>query len=141
MNIISEEKNSRILALDYGTARIGVAISDPTQILASPLTTIENNAKSAKEIRKLIEENQVSTLVIGYPLNLKGKEEIAAEKVNAFIEKLALKHVEIVRWDERFSSVTAMNLLHEAGVKVRKDKGRIDRSAAAVILQNYLDSK
>ena len=141
MNIISEEKNSRILALDYGTARIGVAISDPTQILASPLTTIENNAKSAKEIRKLIEENQVSTLVIGYPLNLKGKEEIAAEKVNAFIEKLALKHIEIVRWDERFSSVTAMNLLQEAGVKVRKDKGRIDRSAAAVILQNYLDSK
>jgi len=135
------EKNSRILALDFGTVRIGVAISDPTQILASPLTTIENNAKSAKEIRKLIQENQVSVLVIGYPLNLKGKEEIAAGKVDDFIGKLALNDIEIVKWDERFSSSTAMNLLHEAGVKVKKDKGRIDRSAAAVILQNYLDSK
>ena len=140
MTIKSAEKNSRILAVDFGTVRMGIAISDPTQTLASPLATIGNDSKSAAKIRKYLDDYEISTLVMGNPLNLKGSSEAAVEKVEKFIEKLDLTGVKLVRWDERFSSSTAMNLLQNAGVKLRKDKGRIDRSAAAVILQNYLDS-
>lgn len=126
--------------MDYGAVRIGIAVSDPTQTLASPLTTIENNRQAIAKIKKISEDYEVSTIVVGYPLNLKGEAAASTESVDKFIDNLKnLKH-KVIRWDERFTSVTAMNLLRQAGVKLRNDKGRIDRSAAAVILQHYLDS-
>jgi len=131
----------RIMGIDYGSVRIGIAISDPTKTLATPLITLENNRKAVSTIRKLVEERSVSTLVIGYPLNLKGQRGIAVDKVDEFIKRFRNCDLEIIRWDERFSTVSAMELLHQAGVKPYKDKARIDRSAAAVILQEYLDFK
>jgi len=129
------------MALDYGTVRIGVALSDPTGALATPLTTIDNDRRAAAKIEQLYREHRVDTIVVGYPLNLKGERGFSTDGVDDFIDQLEKKNLNIVRWDERFSSVTAVNLLREAGVKIRKDKGKVDRSAAAVILQDYLDSK
>ena len=117
-----------------------MAISDPTQTLASPLDTIKNDRKAIARIRNLIQERGVSKIVVGYPYNLKGEKGVSAEKVDDFLEQLDELGVETVRWDERFSTVTAMNLLHQAGAKVKSDKGRIDKSAAAVILQHFLDA-
>ena len=129
------------MGIDYGSVRIGIAISDPTKTLATPFTTIANNHRTVSKIRELIEERSVTTLVVGYPLNLKGQRGAAVEKVDKFIERFKKCDLEVVRWDERFSTVSAVELLHQAGVKPHKDKARIDRSAAAVILQEYLDFK
>ena len=134
-------KNERIMALDFGTVRIGVALSDPTQFLATPLTTVKNDSKAVAAILNLIRENDVKKLVVGYPVNLKGEVAASAQKVDAFIGKLAKAGIDIIRWDERFSTSTAIELLHQAGIKPHRDKGKIDRSAAAVILQDYLDAR
>ncbi len=129
------------MAVDFGTVRIGIALSDLSQFLASPLTTIKNDKHAAGNILNLLRENEVKTLVIGYPVNLKGEAASAAQKVDAFITKFKKIDIDIIRWDERFSTSTAIDLLHQAGKKPFKDKGKIDRSAAAVILQDYLDSQ
>ena len=129
------------MALDFGTVRIGVALSDPTQFLATPLTTVKNDSKAVAAILNLIRENDVKKLVVGYPVNLKGEVAASAQKVDAFIGKLAKAGIDIIRWDERFSTSTAIELLHQAGIKPHRDKGKIDRSAAAVILQDYLDAR
>ena len=134
-------KNERILAVDFGTVRIGVAVSDPSQFLASPLTTVKNDKSAVSNILNLLREYEVKTLVVGYPVNLKGEVAASAQKVDAFIAKFKKTDIEIIRWDERFSTSTAIDLLHQAGKKPFKDKGKIDRSAAAVILQDYLDSQ
>ena len=134
-------KNERILAVDFGTVRIGVAVSDPSQFLASPLTTVKNDKSAVSNILNLLQEYEVKTLVVGYPVNLKGEVAASAQKVDAFIAKFKKTDIEIIRWDERFSTSTAIDLLHQAGKKPFKDKGKIDRSAAAVILQDYLDSQ
>jgi len=134
-------KNERIMAVDFGTVRIGIALSDLSQFLASPLTTIKNDKQAAGNILNLLRENEVKTLVIGYPLNLMGEAASSAQKVDAFITKFKKVKINIIRWDERFSTSTAIDLLHQAGKKPFKNKGKIDRSAAAVILQDYLDSQ
>lgn len=128
------------MGLDYGSVRLGVAVSDPTRTLASPLETIPVGPETLNRLRKLIEEYRISRIVVGYPLNLKGEAGRSAVKVDEFLEQLADFSVEIIKWDERFSSFTAEVLLRQAGVNLRGDKGRIDRSAAAVILQHYLDA-
>ena len=128
------------MAVDYGDVRIGIAVSDPTRTLASPLATLKNDKNIIDAVAKLALEYDVEKIIVGYPLNLKGQRGFSTEKVDRFIGNLSSAGLEIESWDERFSSVTAVNLLHEAGVNIRKDKGRVDRSAAAVILQYYLDS-
>ena len=119
--------------------RIGAALSDPEGILATPLITIDNNRKTVFKIKELLEEHSVNKVIVGYPLNLKGIKGVMAAEVDVFIDKLKELDIDIVRWDERFSSYTADSLLKQAGVKSSRDKGRIDRSAAAIILQSYLD--
>ena len=131
--------NNRILGIDYGSVRTGIAVSDPSLTLASPLVTIDNNRSGFDKLNKLIEEWGVKTVVVGYPFNLKGEKGAAAAKVETFINRLSQRGMEIIRWDERFTTQSAVELLHQAGVKPHKDKARIDRSAAALILQNYLD--
>ena len=131
--------SGRLLGIDYGTIRIGVAMSDPGGLLASPLITLKNNRRVVFRIAELAKEHQVKSIIVGYPLNLKGLSGVMAEEVDKFIGKLERQGIAIVKWDERFSSISAANLLRQAGVNLRGDKGRIDRSAAAIILQNYLD--
>jgi len=132
----------RILGIDHGDVRIGIAMSDETAFLASPLTTIQNGKAAIGEIVALVVEHRVETIVIGLPRNMNGTYGPATEKVRAFVGKLSEKtDVPIVEWDERLSTVSAHNDLREAGLDGRKRKSVVDMAAAQIILQNYLDAQ
>ncbi len=132
--------NTRILGLDIGDSRIGVALSDPLGILASPLTIITRTDEEAdiQAITALVQQNQVERVIAGLPLSMDSSLGEQAEKVKAFVMALC-RHTEVpVEFrDERLSTVSAKRLVHE----VRKpDRGtRYDAMAAALILQAYLD--
>jgi putative Holliday junction resolvase len=131
------------MGLDVGDRRIGVAISDPSQTLATPVKTILRRVDNLTfhDITALIKKYNVGRLVVGLPFSLDGSVGKQAEKVLTFKAKLA-EHtdVEIVMQDERLSSVTANQRLREAGKKGEKLKNGIDSAAATVILQCYLDT-
>ncbi len=135
----------RTLGLDIGDKRIGVAISDPEEILASPLATItrEDDKKAIDDIIKLVDQNNVERIVVGLPYSLDGSIGGQANKVMDFAERLS-KHTRasMEMWDERLSTVAVERLLREAGKKKAKNKKRErrDAAAAAFILQGYLDS-
>jgi putative Holliday junction resolvase len=135
----------RILAIDYGSARIGLALSDPTATLARPLPFLpaKGDVKLAREIVELAKKNEVHLFVLGLPRNMDGTSGEAADKVKAFaaeLEKvkgaLPLKLI-----DERLSTVQASRQLQEAGKNTRKQRSQIDSEAACVLLQGYLDSQ
>ncbi|TNF24783.1 MAG: Holliday junction resolvase RuvX [Deltaproteobacteria bacterium] len=139
----------RVMGIDFGLARIGVALSDPTRTLASPLTTVHEKDKGAqiRRVAALIAEHEVTQIVIGIPYQLDGVAGEMAELAEKFATKLeSTVEVPIARWDERFSSVTAEDALRVADAGRRKkkrsrqeEKGRIDAAAAAVLLQEWLD--
>ncbi|MDR2463762.1 MAG: Holliday junction resolvase RuvX [Verrucomicrobiales bacterium] len=134
---------SRYLALDYGDKRIGVAISDETLTLASPLPFIANNGsikKIAGQLRALTVEKNATLIIIGVPRNMDGSYGMSAEKAKKFTAQLrASLTVEIKNVDERLSTVEASRRLHEAGKNSRQQKNLIDSNSACVILQSYLD--
>lgn len=130
----------RVLGIDHGDVRIGIAMSDETAFLASPLTTVQNSKHAADEIAALTAEHQVEKVIIGLPLNMDGSAGPATEKVRRFAAKLAKKtDVPIIENDERLTTVTAHHNLREAGLDGRKRKGVVDMAAAQVILQDWLD--
>jgi putative Holliday junction resolvase len=132
----------RVLGIDHGDARIGIAMSDETAFLASALTTVKSNRMAPDEIAALVEEHGVEKIVIGLPRNMDGSYGPATEKVRAFAEKLKRKtDVPIAEWDERLSTVSAHNALREAGLDGRRRKSVVDKVAAQIILQNYLDAQ
>lgn len=132
----------RILGIDHGDVRIGIAMSDETGFLASPLTTIQNGKDAADEVIALVCEHGVEKIVIGLPLNMDGSFGPATEKVRAFSEKLAKKtDVPILEMDERLTTVTAHHNLREAGLDGRQRKGVVDMAAAQIILQDWLDAQ
>jgi len=129
----------RVLALDIGDKRIGVALSDPLGILATPLTIIERRDEPADigTILEIVDRNQVGQVIVGLPLSMDGTVGPQAEKVKAFTGELSHRtEVPVTFRDERLSTVSAKRLLHEAG---RSWKTRDDAAAAALILQGYLD--
>lgn len=133
---------SRYLGLDYGDKRIGVAVSDETRTLASPLPFLE--AKPFKgfltHLKKLIREKEISLIVIGMPRNMDGTYGPSAEKVREFVHHLKeniLVPVQTV--DERLSTVQASRALHEAGHNAKNQKSKIDSASAQILLQSYLD--
>lgn len=136
---------SRILALDYGGKRIGVALSDPTRTIASPLTTLTRRAGKRPPwaaISRLVAEHEVGELVVGLPLDLSGGEGEWAGEVRAFGAELARRTGLPVHWvDERLSSVEAERAVRSMGLRrsQREDRARIDSTAAALILRGYLD--
>jgi len=133
----------RILALDVGEKRIGIAVSDPTGTLASPVGFLERTSleEEATAIAELVRRLEVEKIVIGNPLSLKGTRGPQAQEVERYAEALAARlEVPIVLWDERFSTVRAERLTREAGHKGRKRRARIDAAAAAIILQDYLEA-
>ena len=133
---------NRILGLDFGRARIGVAISDELQLLAHPLETIESSSadKVARRVQKIVAEKQVDCVVVGLPRQMNGAIGPAAEKTQHFVEKLRpLVSCEVVTWDERLSTVAAERALRDAGKKTRETRGIRDQVAAQIILQGYLD--
>lgn len=132
---------SRILALDIGTKRIGVAISDPLGITAKPLDYIKNDDNVFRNIKSLIESQNVSTVVVGLPITLKGLQGQQVEYTKDFAEKLKqyIPHVNIVFVDERFT--TSLAEKHLSQTKKKKNmKEYIDSLSAVFILQTYLDS-
>ncbi len=134
----------KILALDYGTKRIGVAISDFTETLARPLPFIpaESAKKVDQAIAALIAKEDVKLLLIGLPRNMDGTYGSAAEKVREFSARLQVQvTIPLQLVDERLSTVQASRLLQESGHDTRAQRTIIDSSSAAVFLQSFLDAR
>ena len=134
---------SRILGLDFGERRIGLALSDPLGIIAKPLTVID--IKKTKDyfskISEIINNNDVSSVVVGLPLTLKGMHSKQTETVLSFIDQLKNKiNLPVITIDERLSSLAAEKSLIHQGVKTGHNKALIDETAAAIFLQEHLDS-
>jgi putative Holliday junction resolvase len=132
------------LGIDYGERRIGIAKSDPTGLIASALATLEvSSVKNALlQILSLIEEIRPAGLVIGYPLHESGDKTPKCEEIDRFLEKLARDYPgPVFRVDERYSSVEAADIIKAHGKKTGRDKKRIDRIAATIILQRFLDER
>ena len=139
---MNEEK--RVLAVDYGTKRIGLAVSDPLGITAQPLKVLENRGKrqDVAAIVTLLSELPIATIVVGLPLRLDGSEGGIEKRVRKFAHLLELESgLPVVLQDERFSSSEAEDALAEGGVPGSERKKVVDRMAAQIILQRYLDSK
>jgi putative holliday junction resolvase len=134
----------RLLAVDFGRRRIGLALSDPTRTIASPLTTLtrrEGKRPPWPELQRLVQEHEVREVVIGLPLDLGGEEGEWAREVRAFGEDLARRTSLPVHWiDERMSSVLAERAVRGSGLKrsQREEKERVDAAAAAILLQQFL---
>jgi putative Holliday junction resolvase len=133
----------RILGLDIGDRRIGVAISDPTEIIASPLTIItrDDDNTAIETIIQLVHQYDVKRIVVGMPYSLDGSVGRQANKVKDFVDKLSRNtSAGIELYDERLSTVAVERLLSDAGNKKAKTRSPRDDAAAAFILQGYLDS-
>jgi putative Holliday junction resolvase len=133
---------NRILALDFGRARIGVAISDELQLLAHPLETIPANERATSRVVELVRERNVEHVVAGIPKRMNGQIGTAATEALEFVEKLrAVLPCPVVTWDERLTTVAAHRALRDAGKKTRHTRGYVDQVAAQMILQSYLDRR
>lgn len=135
----------RTLALDYGERRIGVAISDPTGVVAQPLETITATAGGSaalERIAELVRKHEVTQIVVGLPLHMSGRAGPEAERARAFGERVrARAGVAVEYLDERWTSLEAERALDEAGVKQRDRRGRVDPIAAALLLRTWLERK
>jgi len=139
---MSRRAISPILALDFGRARIGAAISDELQLLAHPLETIPANEKAPSRIAEIVREKKVDHVVTGVPRQMNGQIGAAATEVLQFVEKLrAILPCPVVTWDERLTTVAAHRALRDAGKKTRHTRGYVDQVAAQMILQGYLDRR
>ncbi|MSQ77750.1 MAG: Holliday junction resolvase RuvX [Nitrospiraceae bacterium] len=133
---------TRILALDPGTKRIGVALSDELGWTAQPLETFERKSLGVDiaHINELVRRHEVREIVVGMPIQLNGRMGPAAQSVQQFMEALqAAVGVPVVAWDERLTTKAAEQMLIEADVSRKKRKGAVDRVAAALLLKSYLE--
>jgi putative holliday junction resolvase len=133
----------RILALDHGTRRIGVALSDELKLIAQPLEYIpaEPFADFLARLKDLLRDKEVELILIGLPRNMDGSHGPAATRVQAFIAALRSAVTTPVKtWDERLTSAQANRLLIQGNVRREKRKEKVDKMAAAILLQSYLDS-
>jgi len=136
----------RILALDIGERRIGVAISDPTGTVARPLCTIQctSRTEDLAAIRRLIAEHEVEKVIVGLPLTLRGEQGPQARRIIRYADSLAeTLPVPVEMWDERYSTTAAEEIIRRVRRRKRRrqDAADVDAVAAAVILQGYLDSR
>ena len=134
----------KIMAIDYGDAHTGVALSDPTGFLAGSATTIHSRKEEVvlAELARMVRENQVDELVMGFPRNMDGTEGPRAELYRAFAGKVEeATGLKVVLWDERRTTVDAHRILFEAGKNAKKRKKTVDAVAASLILEGYLDFK
>lgn len=133
----------RILGLDYGSKRVGVALCDELGLTGQGLTTIQwkNRVQVLDAVETLVKDHGVEKIVIGYPLRLDGTEGIQCEKVNRFARLLEARlSIPVIKWDETLSSRTAEDILMQSRMRRNKRKKIIDKLAASIILQGYLDS-
>ena len=133
----------RIMAIDHGTRRMGIALSDELKMIALPLEFIpaEPAEELLRRLQALIGDKEVSQIIVGMPRNMDGSFGPAAEKVKAFIEDLrSVVEVPIRTWDERLTSVQANRVLRDANVKGSRRREQVDKMAAALLLQTFLDA-
>ncbi len=132
----------RIIGIDYGRKRVGVAVSDPLGIFASALETVQS-AKIIEYLKKYAENENVVRFVVGYPVNMDGAPSEAAKDVDVFLKQLAkaFPDVPVTLEDERFTSVLAHRAMIDGGMKSkdRRDKESVDKISAAIILQSFMD--
>lgn len=141
---IAQESVERTMALDLGDKRIGIAISDSTKTVARPLKVIERGSRRAdfEKIADLIDSNRVNLLIVGLPISLSGSEGSRAAWTRDYSRDLAEHvHVEVILWDESFSTADAKTSLRKQGKDPKRFRDRIDAVAAAFILQSYLDGQ
>jgi putative Holliday junction resolvase len=134
---------TRILAIDPGKVRLGLAVSDPDRKIASPLTTWtrRDREQDGRYLKRVVEEERVGLIVIGLPVHTTGREGIEAGKARAFGAWVAkVTGVAVVLYDERFTTREAESALWDAGLSHKRRKARRDRVAAQILLQTYLDA-
>ena len=138
------QSHPRILGLDVGSRRIGVAISDLLGITAQGLATIQRQNKRLdfEQLERVIKEYQVQEVVVGLPLRMSGQEGIQAEKMQAFAEDLRQRfNLPVHLWDERLTSAQANRLLRETDMSIKRRGEVVDQMAAVLILQSFMDSR
>lgn len=133
----------RYMGIDYGDARVGVALSDPLGMMAQRFATLTNTGgkKLFEQLAQIIEEKQVDHVVIGLPKNMDGSEGFRAEATHAFAERLrTYTDAELSFWDERLTTVAAHGYLSELNIRGKKRKNAVDAVSAELILEGYMDS-
>jgi len=135
--------SGRILSIDYGTSRVGFAVSDPLHIIATPLKTIKNKSIQdlLKQIGLIVKEYDIKSIVVGLPLGLNGKETKQTETVKLFSETLEKNNYKVIFEDERFTTVLAKKEIIKQKISTGRNKSLIDQVSAAFILQSYLDKR
>ncbi len=142
MNLLLDNPK-RILAIDYGIKRIGIAISDPLKIFAIPLITLENNKNFWNEFLSIIKNYNIEKIILGYPLKENGNKSHITVQVEKFLSELNTKiKIPVTLVDERYSSAIATEQIMEVvkSRKKRRDKSLVDKKAAAVILSDFLNN-
>ena len=137
-----QSEKCRLIGLDLGSKRIGVSICDEKQLIATPYKTIHKskNNELIKELKNIIQENDIRAIIIGYPLNMDGSTGSSAQSVNDVSKNIDKEiDVDVCLWDERLSTVGAFNLSSQLDVNVSKREKNIDQNAAAFILQGAID--
>lgn len=141
---------AKILGIDHGIVRVGIAVSDESSTIAFGREVLPNNKEIYKRILKYINEENISVVVIGYPLTLKGERSEQTKEVEKFEAELvaslqgtSFSNTQVIRWDERFTSKMASDSMLESGMKKKKrqQKGNLDIISASIMLQSYLDSR
>ncbi len=133
----------RILGIDYGDVRVGLAISDPLLITAQGLDTlvINNSDKNfLKNIRKIINEYDIEKVVIGYPKNMDGTPSKKTEKIDMLIPEIEKMNVQVIKWDERLTTVSAYKTMRDLNISQKSKNKYADKFAAIYILEGYLNS-
>lgn len=142
---VPPSRGGRVLGVDVGTVRVGLALSDVTGTLASPLETLRRakNHADLDRLAALVVEHEVTEVVVGEPVHLSGASGASAEDAANYAQELAdrIPDVPVILIDERLSTVTAASHLREGGIDSRKQRAVIDQAAAVVILQQFLDSR
>ena len=132
----------RVLAIDHGTKRLGLALSDETGTIAQPLQFLsaEPGATLLERLKEIVDARKVEEIIVGLPRNMNGTYGPAAEKAREFVASLKqVLTVPIRTWDERLTTVQANRFLIDSGMRREKRKERVDQTAAAILLQSYLD--
>lgn len=134
---------TRILGIDFGERRVGLAVSDPLKIIAQPFITLIRDAGDGwwNQLEAVISEQEIELAVVGYPLTMSGEQGRQTKVVDKFIADLERNlALPVERYDERLTTVAARKALQQQGIKTGHNKEMVDRTAAALFLQNYLDS-
>ncbi len=131
----------RVLSIDYGLARVGLAISDPLKITAQSLDTLTidgNNDVLMNKLKELVNEYKISTVVIGYPKHMNGDLSDTSKKIDEIIPSIEALGLKVIKWDERLTTVMAHKTMKDLGIKQKDKKIHADRLAAMYILEDYL---